>query len=731
MTKEPFGLYLFRYVVSMGFLFLIGMLFWSSSLLEKDVKNLSNEVDEVQQSLSQLRTQLQTVHADLLKAVVGNQRQRAAPIAKEEVKTAVDLQGVQRVYAKIQQEPEAQEEVSADRPQIDPKLPNLLQEDHYYADVLPKQLGDDFHPQGIFHDATVAEPDNLHPFSNWSEVSSWIGQCTVNAATGEFGKYETMASDVAIKMEMRESKTGVPEFWVHLRDKVFWAPLNPKHFPDDLKLDAHFLQKHLVTAHDFKFYFDALMNPSVQEAGAAALRTYLGDIEELRVVDDLTFVVRWKGLEVADADGKKSKKIKYAAKNLTGGLQPLPRFVYQYFADGTKIIEDDQDPNSYRTNSVWAQNFAQHWARNIIVSCGPWLFDGKTKEAIRFKRNPDHYNPYAVLVESQEVRFRESPDSIWQDFKAGKIDAYAIRPDQLIEYDDFLKSSDYLGQAQKGMKVNRVDYISRAYNYVGWNQARPQFASKKMRRAMTMAIDRRRIIEQNLNRMGSELTGPFHPFSPSNNKNVAAWPFDPAAARRLLEEEGWYDSDGDGIVDKIFEGKRVPFRFSLTYFVKNPTAKANCEYISTALKEIGVDCLLNGVDISDLSKAWDEKSFDAIYLGWALGSPPEDPKQLWHSSGAKEKGSSNGVGFQNKEADEIIEKLQYEYDQEKRLALYHRFHEIIHEEAPYTFLYTPKTALLYREYMQNVFIPANRQDLIPGANVAEPSFNVIWIKAIR
>ena len=46
----------------------------------------------------------------------------------------------------------------------------------------------------------------------------------------------------------------------------------------------------------------------------------------------------------------------------------------------------------------------------------------------------------------------------------------------------------------------------------------------------------------------------------------------------------------------------------------------------------------------------------------------------------------------------------------KRIELYHRFDAIIYEEAPYTFLYAPKVTIAYRDYLQNVFIPADRQD---------------------
>ena len=60
------------------------------------------------------------------------------------------------------------------------------------------------------------------------------------------------------------------------------------------------------------------MNPSVTEAKAASLRTYYGEIEEFRIVDDLTFVVRWKRVALENEKGEKVPKVKYSAKSLTG-----------------------------------------------------------------------------------------------------------------------------------------------------------------------------------------------------------------------------------------------------------------------------------------------------------------------------------------------------------------------------------------------------------------------------
>lgn len=697
MNKEPIGLYIFRILLSLGLFGFMCMLYWSSVLIEEHVKLIRSDLSNLERQVGNLVNQ--TSGLAMTKSLEPGENSQSPATGQKKVSS-----------------------------QIDKSLPNLLTEDSFYKKTLPRLLPKDFKPWGTFQRASLGKPNDLHPFNGWANVNEWLDLCSITVATREVGKYETMAPNMAIKMEARYPPgSEVPEFWIHLRDDVYWEPLQQAFFPD-LKLSDHFLKRHRVTAEDFKFNYDAIMNPYVQSPGAIAIRTYLQDIEEVRVIDDVTFVVRWKAQKVKEPDGKVVEKIKYIAKQWTGNLRPLASFVYKYFSDGTRIVEDDSAADTYRTNAVWGQNFMQHWAKNVIPSCGPWSFDGMTDRQIQFKRNPNFYNPLAALGQRIVVALKGTTDAMWQSFQTNELDNYSIQPNQVADLDTFLNSPQYIKQADEGAGIERLDYLARIYSYIGWNMAKPYFQSKMVRRAMTMAIDRQRIIEQNLNGLAKEVTGTFFRNSSAYDPTIEPWPFDPAQARRLLEEEGWYDSDGDGIVDKMIDGKRVPFEFSITYYVKNPTAKAIVEYVSTALKQIGVRCNLNGVDITDLSAQFEEKSFDALYLSWSLSEPPEDPTQVWHSSGAKLYGSSNGVGFSNKEADKIIEQLQYEYNPEKRMALYHRFNAILHDEQPYTFLYTPYIVFLYRRYLQDVFIPADRQDLIPGANMTEPDTSLFWLK---
>lgn len=690
MNREPLSLYTLRLIITLGIFAFMGMIYWSSSLLEENLNKLRVQVSDIKTDISLLRQ-------DLL-------RQPRNALTKE------PLQQI--------------------RPHINPHLPNMLSVDPFTTHTLPeKLLPPQFKPKGTLKSAETGHPANLHPFNNLVPVPIFNQLVSDAIASLTYGKYEELAEGMAIKMEERVNpETGLQEFWVHLRDNLYWQPLRQEFFGSNIQIAPFFKERHPVTAEDFKLYVDAVLNPHNQMPLALAARSQLEAIEGIEVIDPLTFVVRWKGKEIETADGKKEKRIKYLARFLTAGLRPLASFVYKYFPNGKKIIEDDSDPNTYRTNSVWAQNLAQHWSQQILICCGPWFFESISDRELRLVRNPDHYNPYAALAEQMVIEFKDSPDAIFQAFKANQIDSYEVMPEKLLEMQDFLKTASYQQQASAGAKIQELDYVGRLYFYIGWNQANPLFKSAKVRRALTLAIDRKRIINQIMNGLAVPIHGTFYVYSKENDPDISPWPFDPQEAKRLLEEEGWFDNDGDGILDKVIDGKKKPFQFTLNYFGRYPVRKSICEFIATSLKEIGIICEINGLDTADYTAAFDDKKFDAQMMGWVFGTPPDDPKQIWYSAYAKEKGSSNFIGYQNAETDNIIDTLEYEYNPAKRLELYRRFDRIIYEECPYTFLYTPKNALFYRSYLKNLFIPAERQDLIPGATVGEPSTSFTYIE---
>lgn len=680
MRQKSPALTVLKLVLMILICFFLAMIWWSTNLVEQGVHQLSRRVEKMENTLQ------------LMKCVSGP----ALAASKPSTETG--------------------------------SFPNLLTEDPFYKDTLPGLLGPNFKYTPIWHTASLAKPNNLGMFSGWAEVSNWNRLCSGFLGDQHFGIWDTLGPGFATRMEERPRQDGKgTEYWVYLRQDLFWKALNPALFPPSIKLAPHFLQEWRVTADDYLFFWQALMNPFNQESRAVTLREYLGDIESFDVIDDFTFVVRWKSKVFIDAEGQRVYRHKYLAKQLTAQLLPFASFVYKYYPDGTKIVPDDGDKKAYIENSTFAQALTEHWAKNYIVSCGPYEFGGMTDEAIRFKRNVSFYDPYQALRNELDNTFRGNPSSIWNDFKEGKLPVHTLSAQELSEWERFKESSNYQEQKARGEAVYKLEYLARIYGYIGWNLKRPLFASQKVRQALTMAIDRRRIIDQILNGQAVEITGTFFKNSPSTNPELEPWPFDPEEAKRLLAEEGFVLRSSSGVLEKEINGEWIPFKFKINYYVNNETFKSISSYMVTALKEIGISVETHGLDLADLTSKMDDKDFDAILMLWSLGAPPEDPRQLWHSKGAKDKGSSNFISFQNPEADSIIEELEYATDPTRRRELYWRFGEILHEEQPYVFLFTPKINLLYREYVKNVFIPADRQDLIPGANVREPQPEIFWI----
>jgi len=100
-------------------------------------------------------------------------------------------------------------------------------------------------------------------------------------------------------------------------------------------------------------------------------------------------------------------------------------------------------------------------------------------------------------------------------------------------------------------------------------------------------------------------------------------------------------------------------------------------------------------------KNLNEWKFDACMLGWAMDANT-DLYQIWHSSLADIKASSNHIGYKNPEVDRLIEQARKEFDKEKRVQMYHQIHRIIAEDQPYTFLFTNKALIAIDKRIKNV-----------------------------
>jgi len=234
------------------------------------------------------------------------------------------------------------------------------------------------------------------------------------------------------------------------------------------------------------------------------------------------------------------------------------------------------------------------------------------------------------------------------------------------------------------------------YRYMGWNQATTFFRDRRVRLAMTHIVNRDEIIAHLMKGLGRKVTGPFYAFGEQNNPNVQPWPYNPDRAKQLLDEAGWVDSDGDGVRDK--DG--VAFRFKFMIVSQYALHERIAKLLKDDAAKVGIEVIPDPYEWSVFQERLTTRSFEATTLSWG-GVILSDPYQIWHSSQIEGRGS-NRVGFNHPEADAIIEEARRTLDKEKRNKLYHRFHQILHEEQPYTFVVSRPWLFLLDRRFENV-----------------------------
>ena len=209
---------------------------------------------------------------------------------------------------------------------------------------------------------------------------------------------------------------------------------------------------------------------------------------------------------------------------------------------------------------------------------------------------------------------------------------------------------------------------------------KPQFADKRVRRALCMLFDRQSIIDNVWGGLGTVITGSMFHKVPEYDQNIKPWPFDPEGAARLLEEAGWVDTDGDGIRDK--DG--VPFEFELTFSSGIQEYERLGAVYKEELARVGINMKLNPMEWATFQERVYNRNFDACMLAWVT-SIMLDGYSLWHSSQAEQ--GMNHSGLIRDDLDKNLEDYRVEFDRDKRIVISHKIHAILHEEQPYLFLY--------------------------------------------
>ena len=322
------------------------------------------------------------------------------------------------------------------------------------------------------------------------------------------------------------------------------------------------------------------------------------------------------------------------------------------------------------------------------IGTGPYKFkEWVAGQKIVLVANDDYFEgrPY---IDGRITRIIPDTATMFLELRAQNIGMMGLTPLQYTrQTDNNLFKENF----------NKYRYLSFAYTYLGYNLKNPFFTDKRVRQAISYAINKDEIVSGVLLGLGKPATGPYKHGTWAHNDKVKTYNYDPAKARELLKQAGLTDTNNDGVLEK--EGK--PFEFEILTNQGNETRQKCAEIIQRQLKEVGIIVKIRIVEWSAfVTNFINKRRFDAVILGWTIPLDP-DAYDVWHSS-KTEPEELNFVSYKNPEADLMLENGRSTFNQDERKRYYARFQEILAEDQPYTFLYVPEDLIVISSRFRGV-----------------------------
>ncbi|NQG20351.1 oligopeptide ABC transporter substrate-binding protein [Streptococcus suis] len=315
-----------------------------------------------------------------------------------------------------------------------------------------------------------------------------------------------------------------------------------------------------------------------------------------------------------------------------------------------------------------------------LVGMGPWkIKEIVNGESITYVPNEHFFKGTTPKTSSLKIDI-VSPDTIVSEMKAGNYDIAEMPADQLDSYKD-------------ASNLNIVGSLDSSYEYISFNFGKYDEAAGKnvmdenakmndvnLRQAIAYAIDTKTAGESLYN-------GLYHPansliisfFGDIHDSELEGYTYDPEKAKKLLDEAGYKDVDGDG----IREGKDGK-EFKITFAARKRT-EANEALVQQYIawwKEVGLNVELytgrtvEGNSFYDAIQA-NDPAIDMYAGGWSTGYDP-DPTGLWGPIAA-----FNMSRFVSEENTKLLDAISStdSFDEKTNLENYKAWQKYAHEQA--------------------------------------------------
>lgn len=473
-------------------------------------------------------------------------------------------------------------------------------------------------------------PTVLNPLSSSEVVSTQVADYVMETLLTH--NADTYEYEPALAKSWTKSKDG-KTFTFTLRDDAKWSDGKP------------------VTIEDVKFSFDAIVEPT-NKYKTASKKPYYDKIATCKIIGKKTIEF-------------KVKDTYFLNFNVAATLTVVPKHIYE--------------TPSKKLNKK-------------LIGSGPYIlkkFD--RKKGITLVRNKNWWGNKAATTKDKYnfkkilIRFVKDKTIALQRHEKGEIDLLGLTAEE------YVKKTSGKKWGKDVLKIKYDNKGPRSYGFVAFNMKNPLFKSREVRKAMAHLFNRELMIKKFLYGYALPATGPLFRQSPYANPKVKPIKFSPKVALKLLNKQGWKDTDGDRILDKVIDGKKTKLSFTLL----NP-AKSFEKYLTIFkqdAKKAGVEVNVKFIEWNTFIKKLDERSFEAVTLAWGGGDIYWDPKQIWHSDSIKNSGS-NFVNYSNPIVDKLIDEARVTVNEKKRVKKLHAVYKMIADDVPYVFLFNSSAFFL-------------------------------------
>ncbi len=337
--------------------------------------------------------------------------------------------------------------------------------------------------------------------------------------------------------------------------------------------------------------------------------------------------------------------------------------------------------------AAWADgDVATHPRNRNPLANGPYrLGSWEAGRTLTLVRNTQYFGEKPA---AEQVIFRVVPENApaFAALGTGDIDEMRL---------SFAQKKELDAKAGTAGAPRVVTFDELSYAYIGWNNRLPIFSDRRVRRALTLLVDRESIGRNLFGGLAKLANGPLPPAHWAWDSSIAPWPYDPKAAEALLDEAGFRRA-ADGTRRK----GTLRLAFTLSLGMGSEVQRQIVELAQQSFRKAGIEMAIQPLEWAAFAAKMDAGELDAWVAALNL-DPNPDLAVSWHSGQAPPVGF-NPAFYRNPEVDALLDRLKTTFDREETRSLLARVQTLIHEDEPVTFLNVPLTKWGVSSRLKNV-----------------------------